>query len=245
MQSPRGGESDPAQLSRMLPPPFLPPFRPLFRSRRRCSGAVQGEQSRLSPRLPPTPRWLRGGSRRTPPARPRPGPPSAGAHSASRRRGGRTPSPGTGSPAPSPPIRAAATRPPLTQAHGTSCPAPAPHAGKWRRRGAWAPREEAGQRWRRSAAPPCFPPSARRALGSAPVSAAAAERERGAGGPRSGAGRDAPMPAVGRRVRSPFPLTPCSLSRSCWVKQGWPRRHRGFGSFPDFRLGLGTPAQSL
>lgn len=70
-------------------------------------------------------------------------------------------------------------------------------------------------------------------------------RLRESAGRGGGAGRDAPMPAVGRRVRSPLPLTPCSLSRSCWVRQGWPRRHRGFGSFSDFRLGLGTPAQSL
>lgn len=41
---------------------------------------------------------------------------------------------------------------PLTQTHETSCPAPALHAGKWRRRGsAWPP---AGGGARRPAAPP-------------------------------------------------------------------------------------------
>lgn len=41
---------------------------------------------------------------------------------------------------------------PLTQTHETSCPAPALHAGKWRRRGsAWPP---AGGGTRRPAAPP-------------------------------------------------------------------------------------------
>lgn len=200
----------------LLPHPSLPPL-PAGRQR-----GGPGEQGLPSPRLPPLP----AGSRRTPAGPAPPGPPSAGAHSASRRPGGRTPSPGTGSPAPSP-TPVAAARPPLTQAHGTSCPAPAPHAGKWRRRGSLGSGEEAGQRWRRSAATPCFPPSA---PGVGTV--------RGWGAGEGPAGRDGelapPAPPSDSRQLQPVVLG----------EAGPASEAAGFWKLSAFPLGLGTPAQS-
>lgn len=218
-QGPRGTRwGDPAQLPRPLPAPSsLAPPAPGGQAAGRAGGAGAAQ-----PAPPPAPSRLSPNAAGPAP----PGPPSAGAHSASRRPGGRTPSPGTGSPAPSP-TPVAAARPPLTQAHGTSCPAPAPHAGKWRRRGSLGSGEEAGQRWRRSAATPCFPPSA---LGVGTV--------RGWGAGEGPAGRDGEL-APPAPPSDPRQLQPVVLGEA-----GPASEAAGFWKLSAFPLGLGTPAQS-